>query len=265
MKTKTINDFIEMKKSNEKISVLTCYDYSFARIIDKSSIDMILVGDSAGMVFAGYDSTIPVTMDEMIYHSKCVRRGSSKFIVADMPFMSYQSSDRDGIMNAGRFLKEAGANAVKIEGGFSTAPLIRRITDAAIPVMGHIGLQPQSVNMTGGYKVQGRNPKDADRIIEEAKILEEAGVFSIVVELVIEEVAKRVSESVNIPVIGIGAGRYTDGQVLVINDMLGADSSYQRKYLKKYADLEGIVLGALDEYSSDVKENKFPAEENSFI
>ena len=265
MKIKTINDFIDMKKNNEKISVITCYDYSFARIIDKSSIDIILIGDSVGMVFAGHDTTIPVTMDEMIYHTKCARRGSSKFIVADMPFMSYQSSDRDGILNAGRFLKEAGANAVKIEGGFSTAPLIRRITDASIPVMGHIGLQPQSVNMTGGYKVQGRSPKDADRIVEEAKILEEAGVFSIVVELVIEEVAKRVSESVNIPVIGIGAGRYTDGQVLVINDMLGEDSSYQRKYLKKYADIEGIVLGALDEYSSDVKGNKFPAEENSFI
>jgi len=265
MKTKTIIDFIEMKKNNEKISVITCYDYSFARIVEKSSVDMILVGDSAGMVFAGYDSTIPVTMEEMIYHSKSVRRGTSKFIVADMPFMSYQSSDRDGLINAGRLLKEGGANAVKIEGGFSTAPLIRKITDASIPVMGHIGLQPQSVNMTGGYRVQGKNAKDAQRIIEEAKILEQAGVFALVVELVVEEVARKVSESVSVPVIGIGAGRFTDGQVLVINDMLGADRSYQRKYLKKYADIEGVILGALDEYSSDVKDKKFPSEENSFI
>ena len=264
MKPNNVSDFIQMKNRKESISVITCYDYSFARILDKSSIDMILVGDSAGMVFAGHPSTIPCTMDEMIYHARSVRRGSSKFIVADMPFMSYQPSERDGILNAGRFLKEAGVNAVKIEGGSESAPLIEKITKASVPVMGHIGLQPQSVNMTGGYRIQGKTPEDAERILNDALALEAAGVFSIVTELIPEELGRKISNALKIPVIGIGAGRYTDGQVLVINDMLGCDGGYNPKYLKKYADLESIILEAAERYSSDVKKGFYPEENNVF-
>ncbi|MCP4129923.1 MAG: 3-methyl-2-oxobutanoate hydroxymethyltransferase [bacterium] len=261
----SINDFRDRKENNIPVTMITCYDHAFAQIIEQTSIDVILVGDSLGNVIAGYSSTIPVTVEQMIYHTEIVRRGApSKFIVADMPFMSYHISLEDSLRNAGKIMKETGANAVKLEGGEDFKHIVEGFVKASIPVMGHLGLTPQSIHKLGGYSVQGREEDKRKKLIEDAKILEEAGVFSLVLEKVPEDLAQEISESISVPTIGIGAGRYCNGQVLVLNDLLGIDASFSPKFLKKYANVFEIAKNAIDEYDSEVKEKKFPAEENVY-
>jgi 3-methyl-2-oxobutanoate hydroxymethyltransferase len=254
-----------MKDENRPVSMITCYDYTFAKIVAKTDVDAVLIGDSLGNVIAGYDTTLPVTVDDIIYHSRAVKRGAPDvFIVADLPFLSYQVSVEDAVRNAGRIMKETGVNAVKLEGGADFADTIRALVRASIPVMGHLGLTPQSVHTLGGYRVQGKTPEDAKRIIDDAKAVEDAGAFALVLEMVPEELAKRITESLSIPTIGIGAGRHCSGQVLVLQDALGMDNEYKKKYLKKYAQIESIVQTALNSYNDDVKKRIFPAEEHSF-
>ncbi|KUG24312.1 3-methyl-2-oxobutanoate hydroxymethyltransferase [hydrocarbon metagenome] len=262
---KTILDIKKMKIQGEKITVLTAYDYGMASIMDESDIDIILVGDSLGMVVLGYDTTLPVTMDEMLSHTKAVARGANKaLIVADMPFLSYQTSEESAITNAGRFLKEGNAQAVKLEGGREVAETVRKITSSGIPVMAHLGLTPQSINQIGGYKVQGKTDATARRIIEDAKILEESGAFSIVLECIPEGLAAEVSSSIAIPTIGIGAGVNCDGQVLVINDVLGMYERFTPKFVKKYANLNLEIKKAVKTYITEVKHGTFPDSEHSF-
>ncbi|HNX59562.1 MAG TPA: 3-methyl-2-oxobutanoate hydroxymethyltransferase [Spirochaetota bacterium] len=262
---KSVVDFKRYKEEKRSISMVTCYDAAFARIADKSEVDCLLVGDSCGMVSAGYESTVPVTVDEIIYHAKAVRRGApDRLIVADLPFLSYHESRESAVRNAGRILKETGANAVKLEGGEYFCDTVRTLVACSIPVMGHLGLTPQSVNVTGGYRVQGRDPKDAERMKRDAKALEDAGCFAIVLEMVPENLAREISESLSIPTIGIGAGRYCDGQVLVIYDLLGMNGKFNPKFLKKYANLDEIIRNAINEYSADVKTGAFPGSDNVF-
>jgi 3-methyl-2-oxobutanoate hydroxymethyltransferase len=250
-------------KGKEPITVITAYDYFSAKVCERCGMDMILVGDSLGNVVLGYNSTLNVEMDDMIRHIEAVRRGApNSFIVGDMPFMSYQSSDDEGMKNAGMLMK-AGANCVKLEGGLRIVPIVKRLVDSGIPVMGHIGLTPQSVNQIGGYRVQGRR-NDAQRMINESKALEDAGIFSLVLELTFEETAKAITESLSIPTIGIGAGRYCDGQVLVWHDLLGINDGKISKFVKKYADLNSEIENALKNYVKDVKERKFPDEDHTF-
>jgi 3-methyl-2-oxobutanoate hydroxymethyltransferase len=264
-KTFTINDFKTNKKKAIPISVITCYDYAFARIIDNTEIDAILVGDSLGNVFAGYETTIPVTLDQMIYHAAIVKRGApSKLVIIDMPFMSYHVSIEDTLRNAGRMMKESGVNAVKLEGGREFAEVIKALTAASIPVMGHLGLTPQSVHKLGGYSVQGREEEHRKRIIEDAMIIQDAGVCSIVLEKVPVSLAKEISEKLSIPTIGIGAGKYCDGQVLVLNDVLGIDKTFNPKFVKKYADLYSVSMNAVASYNKEIKERSFPSAEHSF-
>lgn len=251
-------------KGKEKIVMITAYDAPSARIAWEAGVDIILVGDSLGNNVLGYRDTIPVTMEEMLIHVSAVRRGAEEaFIVADMPFLSYQVSESEAIKNAGLFLK-CGANAVKLEGGRELAGLIRKLVAYGIPVMGHLGLTPQSVNIFGGYKVQGKTEESRKKLIEDAMTLEEAGVFSIVLEMVVEEVAREITEKVKIPTIGIGAGRYCDGQVLVWHDVLGLNPEFSPRFVKKYADLYRISLEAVRAYKEEVKEGKFPGVENVF-
>jgi 3-methyl-2-oxobutanoate hydroxymethyltransferase len=262
---KNINDFKKAKNEKKTISVITCYDYAFARIIEGTETDVILVGDSVGMVFAGYSSTLPVTVDQMIYHSEIVRRGApSKFIIADLPFMSYQVSVEEALTNSGRIMKESGANSVKLEGGREFRGVVEALVRASIPVCGHLGLTPQSIHKIGGYSVQGRDGDQRKKIFEDAKILEEAGVFALVLEMVPEQLACEISGALSIPTIGIGAGRYCDGQVLVINDMLGMNEEFNPKFLKKYASLHDAVKNAISEYDREVKDGRFPGENNVF-
>jgi 3-methyl-2-oxobutanoate hydroxymethyltransferase len=262
---RNINDFRKLKEEKSPISVVTCYDATFARIVARSSVDAILVGDSCGNVIAGYNSTIPVTMDQIIYHTCSVRRGApDSFLIADLPFLSYHISVEDALRNAGRLFKETGAQAVKLEGGVEFADTVRALTRASIPVMGHLGLTPQSVHALGGYRVQGRTPDDAERMKCDARALEEAGAFAIVLEMVPESLAKEISELISIPTIGIGGGRYCDGQVLVLYDLLGLDDSYNPKYLKKFANLAETVRSALDEYHKDVVSRSFPDDDHVF-
>ncbi|MGC9139784.1 3-methyl-2-oxobutanoate hydroxymethyltransferase [Athalassotoga sp.] len=250
-------------KGKEPIAVVTAYDYFSAKVCECAGIDMILVGDSLGNVVLGYQSTLNVEMEDMERHIMAVRRGApNSFIIGDMPFMSYQISDEEGIKNAGKLMK-AGANAVKVEGGERVSSLVRKLVDAGIPVMGHIGLTPQSVNQIGGYRVQGKGP-DKERMMRSAKSLENAGVFSIVLELTVEETAKLITESLSIPTIGIGAGRYCDGQVLVWHDLLGINDGKVPKFVKKYANLNEIIESALKTYIQDVKGKTFPDERNIF-
>jgi 3-methyl-2-oxobutanoate hydroxymethyltransferase len=264
-KLTSINDFKKAGNGKKPISMITCYDYSFARIIEQTGIDVILVGDSLGNVIAGHQTTLPVTLEQMIYHSGIVRRGApNAFIVCDLPFMSYHVSIEDTLRNCGRIMKETGVNAVKLEGGRDFKKTVESIVRASIPVMGHLGLTPQSVHKLGGYSVQGREEDKRKIMLEDARILEEAGAFSIVLEMVPESLAAEITKSISIPTIGIGAGRYCDGQVLVINDMLGLNEKFNPKFLKKYSNLYDIVKNAVDQYSSDVKEGRFPAEENVF-
>jgi 3-methyl-2-oxobutanoate hydroxymethyltransferase len=261
----TINDFKTRKESKAPISMITCYDHAFARIVEQTGIDVILVGDSLGNVIAGYTSTIPVTIDQMIYHTEIVRRGApSKFLIIDMPFMSYHVSVEDTLRNAGRMMKETGANAVKLEGGEDFKHIVEALVRASIPVMGHIGLTPQSVHKLGGYSVQGKEEDKRKKLIRDAKILQDAGAFSIVLEKVPESLAQQITDSLTIPTIGIGAGRYCDGQVLVINDVLGIDESFAPKFIKKYADLFEISKNAIQEYDREVKDKKFPEEKHVY-
>ncbi|NPV01002.1 MAG: 3-methyl-2-oxobutanoate hydroxymethyltransferase [Brevinematales bacterium] len=248
-------------KNKEKIVMLTVYDYLTAKILENAGVDILLVGDSLGTAFMGYSNTLPVTMEDVIHHVRSVRNGAMQsFIVADMPFLSYGTSLDVGVFNAGRFMKESGANAIKLEGGAERGELIVAMTSIGIPVMGHIGLLPQSVNRYG-YRIVGKTVEETDKLIMDAQALEKAGAFAMVIEGTTEEAAKAVTGSVGIPTIGIGAGRFTDGQVLVITDMLGMDPDTNLKHNKKYADLHGSILSAVQSYIGDVKSGKFPGEE----
>jgi 3-methyl-2-oxobutanoate hydroxymethyltransferase len=261
----TIQDFFKKKAENRKITVLTAYDYPFARIVDEAGIDAIIVGDSVGMVVQGLENTLPVTMDEMIYHTKIVSRAvNNALVIGDLPFMSYQASVADAVRNAGRFLKDAGASAVKIEGGAEVAQHIRAMTKSDIPVMAHIGLTPQSIHRMGGYKVQGKTEESAKRLIDEAHITEEAGAFSLLLEAIPMELAKKITEELSIPTIGIGAGPYCDGQVLVLHDVLGLFERFLPRFAKRYANLRDEALNAIKVYKEEVEKGIFPSEEQSF-
>ena len=261
----TISDIKDMKARGEKIPMITAYDYTSARIVDESGIPMILVGDSLGQVMLGYDSTVPVTMDEMIHHTKTVARGSrNALIVGDMPFMSYQTGSTDALRNAARFLQEAGAQTVKLEGGVAMASTVQRLVSSGIPVMGHIGLTPQSVNQLGGYKVQGKTLKTAVRVMEDARALETAGAFAIVLECVPESLSKLITNRLSIPTIGIGAGRECDGQVQVFHDMLGMINDFVPKHAKRYATLGDTIAGSLRQYAAEVREQSFPGPDHSY-
>lgn len=261
----TTATFGEMKKKNEKITMLTAYDYSMARLLDEAGSDCLLVGDSLGMTMLGYEDTLSVTMEDMIHHTKAVKRGAkSALVVADMPFLSYHINDEEAVRNAGRLIKEAGAHAVKLEGGKNVKSKIEAILAAQIPVMGHIGLTPQSVNMFGGFKVQGKSEIQAKQLIEDAKMLEALGCFSIVLECVPEKLAKIISEQLTIPTIGIGAGAGCDGQVLVIQDMLGMYTDMLPKFVKRYAVLKDEITLAVKQYNHEVKSGEFPEEKHTF-
>ncbi len=262
----TINQIKEMKQKGEKVTMLTAYDYATARIVDEVGIPLILVGDSLGMVVLGYESTIPVTMEEMIHHTKAVVRGTKQaMVIGDMPFMTYHVSVDDALRNAARFIQEAGAQAVKLEGGVTVAEKVKRVVECGIPVMGHIGLTPQSINQLGGYKVQGKSPEAAKGMLEDARALEQAGVFAIVLETVPVQLATLISQAVSIPTIGIGAGAGCDGQVQVINDILGSFSDFVPKHAKQYARLTDIIRNAVSEYYDEVKAGSFPTEKQSFF
>ncbi|MGC8820063.1 MAG: 3-methyl-2-oxobutanoate hydroxymethyltransferase [Fervidobacterium sp.] len=258
----TTRKIIEMK-GKEPITMITAYDYITAKIASEAGIEIILVGDSLGNVILGYDNTIPVNMEDMILHIKAVRRGApDAFIVGDMPFLSYEVSVEKAVENAGLLLK-AGANAVKLEGGKQYSETIKKIVDAGIPVMGHLGFTPQSVNLLGGHRVQGRTTESREKLLEDAKALEEAGCFAIVLELVVEDVGRIISESIKIPTIGIGAGRYCDGQVLVFHDVVGL-TNLDLKFVKRYGNAYDIMLEAVKQYKKEVKDKIFPAQEHIF-
>ena len=260
----TTATFLEKKRKGEKITILTAYDYLTAKIVDSAGVDAILVGDSLGMVVLGYPSTIPVTMEEMIHHTKAVVRGrKNAMVIFDMPFLSYQTGIRDAVLNAGRALKETGCDAVKIEGGVEQKETIRALVDAGIPVMGHIGLQPQSVKTLGGYKLRGKG-EEREKLIEDAKAVEEAGAFAVVLEKIPSDLAKEITELLSIPTIGIGAGKYCDGQVLVFHDMVGLFEEFKPKFVKRYAELGKLAREAVEQYIEEVKSEKFPDEEHSY-
>ncbi len=261
----TVPQILEMAQRGERIAMVTAYDYPSARLVDQAGAPIILVGDSLGNVVLGYADTIPVTMDDMLHHTAAVVRGTAHaLVIADMPFMSYQASEEDGMRNAGRFLKEAGCAGVKLEGGRVVAPLVRRLVDIGIPVMGHIGLTPQSVHQIGGYRVQGRVAEQAKLLLEDALAIEEAGAFSIVLEYVAAPVARLISERLRIPTIGIGAGGGCDGQVLVFHDMLGLDPGFHPKHAKVYANVGEIIRNAVASYVEDVRSGTFPEDGHSF-
>ncbi|GAB6183767.1 3-methyl-2-oxobutanoate hydroxymethyltransferase [Thermodesulfovibrio hydrogeniphilus] len=261
----TVTDLLQKKEKRQKITMLTAYDFPFARLVDEAGIDMILVGDSLSMVVQGNETTLPVTMDEMVYHTKIVVRATQRaMVVADMPFMSYQISVKEAVRNAGRFVKEAGAHSVKLEGGREILEHVRAITEAEIPVIGHLGLTPQAVLRMGGYKLQGKEPEQAERIKEDAIKLQEAGAVAIVLEVIPTELAKQITESLEIPTIGIGAGPYCDGQVLVIHDILGLFERFTPKFVKRYANLREEALNAIKKYKEEVEKGVFPDEEHSF-
>jgi len=262
--SRTVKDIIDMKKAGKKISVLTSYDYALASLCDKAGVDILLVGDSVGMVVLGYENTIPVTMEQMeIFVGAVSRAKQNALVVGDLPFMSYQASISDAISNSGRLIK-AGADTVKLEGGSVMADTISAIVGTGIPVMGHIGFQPQTTALTQGYKVQGKTFEAAKQLIEDAKALEQAGAFSIALEMVSHEVSKIISESIDIPTIGIGSGVHCDGQVLVIHDMLGLYEKLKPKFVKQYLSLSNDVVQAVSKFKSDVESGSFPAEENWF-
>ena len=261
---KTVQDILNMKKEKKKISVITSYDYTLASLCDKAGIDVLLVGDSAGMVMLGYENTISVTMDQMCMFTEAVSRArKNSLLVSDLPFMSYQASIEDAINNSGRLIK-AGADAVKLEGGSIMAETISAIADVGIPVMGHIGLQPQTTVLSEGYKVQGKTTDTAMKLIEDAKELEDAGVFSIALEMVSHEVAQIISETVSVPTIGIGSGVNCDGQVLVVQDLLGMYDKIKPKFAKRYMNLSEDIVKSLGDYKKDVESGEFPTKENWF-
>ena len=260
----TINDIREMKEKGEKVTMVTAYDYSTAKIVDQVGIPLILVGDSLGMVVLGYESTIPVTMEEMLHHTKAVVRGTEQtLVVGDMPFMTYHVSVEDAMKNAARFIQEAGAQAIKLEGGVVVAEKVRRIVECGIPVMGHIGLTPQSINVLGGHRAQGKTAAAAAKILEDARALEQAGAFAVVLETVPAPLASLITERVSIPTIGIGAGPGCDGQVQVINDLLGSFTDFVPRHAKQYAKLADIISGALTNYYSEVRAGEFPTKKHS--
>ncbi|MCS7184616.1 MAG: 3-methyl-2-oxobutanoate hydroxymethyltransferase [bacterium] len=252
------------KKGKEKIVALTAYDAQIAKILDELGVDIILVGDSVGNVKLGYENTIPVRLEEMVHHAKAVRRAvKNALLVVDMPYLTYEVDPKEAAKNAGILVKEAGAEAVKLEGGLEVGQAIKEILKLKIPVMGHIGLTPTAVYKIGGYRVCGRTEEEKEKLITEAKILEGSGCFSIVIEAVVEEVAKEITEKVLIPTIGIGAGRFTDGQILVVDDLIGITEN-PPKFVKKYADVRSIIINAVSSYISDVRNNKFPEERNIY-
>lgn len=261
----TVQTFKEAKNNHTKLAMLTAYDYSTAKLQDEAGIHGILVGDSLGNVILGYEDTISVTMEDMIHHGAAVARGAKNaLVVVDMPFMSYQTSVYDAVVNAGRLMKEGRANAVKLEGGVSVCPQIKAITDAGIPVMAHLGLTPQSINAFGGFKVQGKNEAAARKLIDNAKAVEEAGAFALVLECVPAKLAKIISEQLTIPTIGIGAGAGCDGQILVYQDMLGMFSDYTPKFVKRFAEVGSVMKEAFANYIKEVQAETYPAEEHTF-
>ena len=265
MPKKSVLDFVQMKKKGEKITYLTAYDFPMASFCEKAGIDMILVGDSAAMVVHGLPGTVPMTMDQMIQHSQMVRRGApDTFVIGDMPFLSYQVSREDAIANAGRFFKEASVDAIKLEGGRRVVKQIEGIVEGGMSVMGHIGLTPQSSGQLGGFKAQGRTADTAMELIKDALTIEKAGAFALLVEAIPPEVGKIISEMLNIPVLGIGAGMYTDGQVLIIGDMLGYFEAFTPKFVKKYANLAEVITKAFSDYIEDVRTGKFPEEKHCY-
>jgi len=264
-KRRTIQDIVAMKQKGELISMLTAYDAGFAALIDGAGVDVILVGDSLGNVLLGYDSTVPVTMDEMLHHCKAVRRGTRHAVlVGDMPFLSYQVSESEAITNAGRFLKEAGCDAVKLEGGTEMGDRVKAIVRAGIPVMGHIGLTPQTASQLGGYKVQGRDAESARRLLQSARDLAAAGAFSVVLECIPAPLSEVITREISIPTIGIGAGRHCDGQVLVTHDMIGMFEKFIPSFVKKYAALAPLIKEAVAAYHEEVKNGGFPGDEYGF-
>ena len=261
----TIHTLRKMKAAGERIGMLTAYDATFARLLDGAGVDVLLVGDSLGNVIQGEKSTLPVTMDQMVYHTRIVSRATQRaHVVGDMPFMSYQASVDEAVKNAGRLVAEGGAESVKLEGGTEFADVIRKIVRAGIPVMGHIGLTPQTVHKMGGYVVQGRDEEKAKKLLEDAKALEESGCFSLVLEGIPQELAAQITAQLSIPTIGIGAGPACDGQVLVIYDLLGMDPSFAPKFVKRYANLHEVIGGAVRDYLGEVKGGAFPDEAHSF-
>jgi len=261
----TTQTVVDMKRRGEKISMLTAYDFTMAGIIDSAGVDVILVGDSASNVMAGFDTTVPMTLNHMIYHTSCVVRGVEKaLVIADLPFMSYQVTAKEALISAGRMMKEAGAHAIKLEGGKTITDTVKRIVDAGIPVMGHLGLTPQSIYKFGTYKVRAKEEKEAEELLRDAKELEQAGVFSIVLEKIPSTLAKKVTESVDVPTIGIGAGPHCDGQVLVLHDMLGLNKDFSPRFLRRYADLHTSMTEAVGSYIKDVKSGDFPNEDEQY-
>ncbi len=261
----TTADIREMKKRGQKIVMMTAYDCPTARLVDEAGADMILVGDTLGMVVLGYDSTLPVTMEDMIHHTKAAVRGSKHaMVVGDMPFMSYQTGWQDAMRNAARFLQETGCGAVKLEGGVRSSEAVKKLVEAGIPVMGHIGLTPQSVNQVGGFKVQGKTPAAAVQLMHDAQALEQAGAFAIVLELVPAPLAELLTERLSVPTIGIGAGVHCDGQVQVFHDLLGLYDQFVPKHAGRYADVGAIIRDAVARYAADVRSGAFPTEKQSF-
>lgn len=261
----TTQTIVDMKISGEKISMLTAYDYTMGKIIDNAGIEVILVGDSASNVMAGFETTVPMTLEHMIYHTSCVVRGVERaLVIADMPFMSYQVTAKEALINAGRMMKEAGAHAIKMEGGAFIADTIRKIVDAGIPVMGHLGLTPQSIYKFGTYKVRATDEDEADDLLSDALKLQEAGCFSIVLEKIPAKLAEKVSKQLDIPTIGIGAGGGCDGQVLVLHDMLGLNKGFNPRFLRRYADLHDSMTEAVQQYIKDVKSQDFPNEDEQY-
>jgi len=264
-KARTIIDIQQMKARGEKISVLTAYDFPLARLMDRSGIDMVLVGDSVGTVVSGYDNTLPVTMEEMIYHTRAVARALNRaLLVSDMPFLSYQVDLRDARLNAGRLVKEGGAQAVKLEGGVNIAATIRAIVDMDIPVVGHIGLTPQSIHRMGGFRVQGKVEEQADQLLADARAVQDAGAFAVVLEGIPATLGQEITAALDIPTIGIGAGVHCDGQVLVIHDILGLCEKYSPRFVKRYADVSGTIQEGIKDYIREVKSGVFPGPEHSF-
>jgi 3-methyl-2-oxobutanoate hydroxymethyltransferase len=265
----TTRRLLDMKQNGEKISMLTAYDYTMARILDRAGLDVILVGDSASNVFSGHSTTLPITIEEMIYHAKAVVRGvqdesGRAMVVVDMPFMSYQISGEEALRNAGKIMKEHGCDALKLEGGMLIADTVKRITDVGIPVMGHLGLMPQSIYKYGSYRVRAQEGREAEQLLEDAKVLEESGAFAVVLEKIPSALAADVTRSLTIPTIGIGAGVECDGQVLVINDILGLNREFHPRFVRQYVDLNTVIENAVRQYVEDVRQNHFPSADESY-
>jgi 3-methyl-2-oxobutanoate hydroxymethyltransferase len=261
----TIHTLRQMKARGQKIAMLTAYDATFARLLDEAGADVLLVGDSLGMVIQGHETTLPVTLDEIAYHCRAVARGTRRaHVVGDMPFMSYQASIEQGVMNAGKLMKEGACHSIKLEGGAIHADLVRRLVSAGIPVMGHIGLTPQSYHQLGGFKVQGRDPGGRERLLTDARVLEDAGVYSIVLEAIPADIAYDITAAVSVPTIGIGAGTGCDGQVLVSYDALGMDETFKPRFVRRYATLGATIKDAIGHYIAEVRDGSFPSDAESF-